>query len=877
MQDVASHENIWISASAGSGKTKALIDRFLKILLDGVPPTKILCITFTKAAAAEMLGRITDELTSFAICDESELVDKLTKLTGSRPDQVIINRARNGFEKFIEARSEVHISTIHSFCQKLIETFPLECNKELGYKLADEQLIKTIVEEAKLSFLNDDSMFTDESIQYLFRDINEFKLDILLDKVLSVHNLAPYVFIRNEKLVLYIEALRKDLNLPDNYSQEKELKNLITQITSSSSRMRESSYINSSKRSNSMFEANTSGLMDPRIREDDELRKNLSDQDAFEYFKNIFLTKKNTPRINVLKKEETSKEAKLIVNEIQDLLLSYMQNESAYKVYKQTFGFFSLGNLFMQHYAKVKTAHGILDYGDIIQRGVSLLESGGTSSWLLYNLNNKFSNVLVDEAQDLEVTQWRIIEAISNEFFYNPDEGKKSIFIVGDPKQSIYSFQGASPLLLKEAKEKMEAIAGHYNIGITHRTLNESFRSDPIILRFVDQVFEVIRKRNPEYFLDETNHTSNKKFEKASIEAWPLITKQESDNSSLSEQWKITTEYKEADNPSKTLVKKIGTRIEELLREGYLPSDIMILVRKRDKLIEEIVMELKSNSISVSGVDRLVLNDSLAIKDLIAMGRFILSQYDDYNLACLLKSPIFSLSEEELFEVCNREEISLWENIKRQGKPIAIFLTSILEDKSNYSPYKFFSYILDVLSLRTKFLSRFGPQLNEILDEFLNTCLTFETDQSTSLSLFIDWFAKTEIEIKRDSYADANEVRLMTIHASKGLQAKIVIMPDTTSIPKHNKGGVLYNTATRRLIVHYGANDNIFCKKMLDEYELQTMQEYYRLLYVALTRAAEKLIICGWSNTKKINPNSWYSLLTEVEQCRQEDESQLPG
>jgi ATP-dependent helicase/nuclease subunit A len=842
-------QNVWISASAGSGKTKVLIDRFLMLLLDGTPPTKILCITFTKAAAAEMLQRITDELTIWASCDEQELIDRLTKLMGAQPEQTRIKLARGCFEEFIEARGEIHISTIHSFCQKLIERFPKECNLEPGYRVADEQLIKTIIAEARTSFLNDSAAFLDESIQYLFSDLSESKLDGLIDKIIAIHALAPNFFMTKDKFKLYAEGLRIEFKLPENYSPEEEVKSLIDEIK----RRLETTQVARATDWLSQMAAKSS-------------------KEALTYLKSLFLTEKNTPRVRVLTKQESSPESQLLVSEIQSLLLAYLNTEASHKIHRQTLSFFSLGNFFMSHYVDVKNKHAVLDYGDIVYRGVALLRNGEASAWFLYHLNNRFHHLLVDEAQDLNKTQWELILILSNELFCNfePDESK-SIFVVGDPKQSIYSFQGASPLLFATTREDLQRLAERYKLQLVRSELNESFRSDPMILEFVDRVFRIIRNRNPEYFVEEAKHISNKKFEASSIELWPLVIPQPAggeEQANGGSNWQALTEYKELESPLRILAKKIAVRIKELLQAGYLPSDIMILVRKRDRLMEQLIIELKSENIPISGVDRLVLNKSLAIQDLLALGRFVLSQYDDYNLACLLKSPIFAMTEEELFELCNRGDISLWESLSSQAKPaykeIHSFLMSLLENKNNHRPYQFFAQLLEVLQFRTKFLSRFGLQLNEILDEFLNLCLEFESTQSTSLSLFIDWFAKTELEIKRDSYADSNEVRLMTVHASKGLQAKVVILPDTTSVPKYTRDGILYNAAIRKLIAYQGASDHDFIKGLLQITELQTLQEYYRLLYVALTRAAEKLILCGWSNTKKLNPDCWYALLEEA-------------
>jgi len=845
-------ENRWISASAGSGKTKALIDRFLKILLEGTPPTKILCITFTRAAATEMSKRVTEELTEWAICNDETLIAKIVTLTGKPPTPPLLKLARNCFERFIEARGDIHISTIHAFCQSLIEKFPLECKLDPGYKLADDRLAKTLGEEAKISFLNDDSLFKDPPIEYLFTDLNESKLDRLLNKILSIHNLFPNFFKCKEGLATYIEGTRKEeLKLPNNYSQEEELKKLMTNI-----RLKVNGF-RAEKTENIAWLGQT---------------VTMSDKDIFSCLQGLFLTKKNLPRVCVLHKNEVAPEAKNLVHDIQTLLLSYLEHDSAYKIYKQTFGVLSLGHLFMKHYDDIKNKRGILDYGDIIQRGVALLKEGAASSWFLHHLNNTLSHIMIDEAQDLSKMQWDLIEILSHEFLCNSDvEDAKSLFVVGDPKQAIYSFQGSSPLMFSEKKKTIESLVNRYHSKIVSSELKESFRSDPVILKFIDKAFRILREKNTEYFVEETGHISNKKFKNSSVELWPLVSTKISRAPLRQNQpikWKIQKEYEETQNAPKILANKIALRIKDLLNEGYLPSDIMMLVRKRDALMEQLTMTLKSKDIPVSGIDRLILNKNLAIQDLLSLGRFLLSPYDDYNLACLLKSPIFSVTEEELFELCNREKLSLWKNIKRQTNPryipIREFLTTLLEDTAIHTPYRIFVHVLDILRFRTAFLAHLGTYLNEILDEFLNICLEFEDQQSTSLSLFVDWFAKTEIEIKRDAYTNPNEVRLMTIHAAKGLQAKIVILPDTTSVPKYKKDGVLLNMATRKLIAYQGAGTHPAHKKIIDGVELQILQEYYRLLYVALTRAAEKLIICGWANSKNLDQNSWYSLLDET-------------
>ena len=792
-------KNLWISASAGSGKTKTLIDRFLALLLAGISPQKILCVTFTRSAAAEMLARITNELSSWVLLDEESLKIRLSEFTGNLPTSVEISFARNCFANFLDAQPNLHIGTIHSFCQYIINKFPFESKTQSNCKLIDSSQNLAIIEQAKMLLIQD------KENKNLLAGMGDFVLNEMLEKILFISSMAPKLFESPDSIENYIKELQIKLGNAD-INAEKYIAQIKKKMTEYSSQLAAGQ------------EAGVAFVMNWM-----KAFSTIPATKLLETLKNLTFTKADTPRQLLLtkKQKEQFTELELFIREIQEIQLEYMQACDAHEITEQTKAFLWAGYNFMRHYNQIKESAGYLDYADLIARCLSLLEDEIIAQWIRCHLNDKFSHIMVDEAQDVNLAQWKLIRILLGEFFHNfYADSSKTLFVVGDLKQSIYSFQGTSPYLFMGMEQSIKSFASQFNVKIQDEQLNKSFRSDEVILKFVDRVFAVIKANNPEYFFEDTCHIATQQFKHCAVELWPPILSQSVVNEEEEEEfgWQLLESNEELeDKPYKVLAKKLAIKIQNLIDRGvYKPSEVMILVCKRDVLMEQIIRELKLVGVPVSGMDRIILNQNIAVEDLLALGKFILYPYDDYNLACLLKSPIFGISEDDLFDLCQRGNACLWTHMQSRDTSYCQLLKTLLDTENLHSPYALFSHVLDVLKIRTKFIARFGFYINQILDEFLEACLTFELEQSNSLVLFVHWFETSAFEIKQNFCHNAEEVRIMTVHAAKGLESKMVILPDTLAVPRKNVDRVLFDPYTSEIL--YGSSNKLkFCVELSEK------------------------------------------------------------
>lgn len=846
--------NIWVSASAGSGKTTILVNRFLRLLLSGADPKKILCITFTTNAATEMINRIFQELSIWAIEDKIKLQHRLKILMQETPGEKIIAFARQLFLKCLDEKQNLQIQTIHSFCQSIISKFPFEAGILPDAQLIEDYQQSSLIHDAKNILLENYSKVSNnpETLDYLLENIHEYSLKNLIDHGVFLHSVTDDIISTAEKKNQYLENIAKNLSPAKNCKLI--ISDIIKKIDEHEKYLKQ---IENIEIITTLFELRY------------KINVGKGAEDTVEQLENIFLTQKGVKRTKLIKAEVAKRYPELldILGKIQDLVFDYKEAVGAENILKFTSGFINLAYEFNQQFSQHKNNQNYIDYNDLISKCLTLISDPQLSLWIKYKLSKQIDHILVDESQDTSLKQWQIIYALIEEILIASDK-QKTIFIVGDPKQAIYSFQGSSPEIFHAVHKHLHNIARNNGKIIKDISLSRSFRSDNTILKLVDTTFCNLIKNTPEYFLENSiSHVSDINSQEAAIELWPLIVKEKSEDDISP--WQVKMDYDTQQIPPKILAKKIADYVLHLIDSGRAQAaDIMILVRKRDELVEFIVNELKRQQIPVNGSDRLNLTKNLAIQDLLAVAKFILLPVDDYNLACLLKSPICNFFEEELFVVTQRGELSLWDNLEKHSNYNDKFyqsytlLKEILDNKNLYTPYKLFSYLLDTRNIRTKFLSRFGMQLAEILDEFINIIIKFEQN-SNSLSEFVYFFENSNIEFKVNLDLSKDEVKIMTIHGAKGLESKIVILPDTTSIPK-NKNTVLLDHTSNLALYNGGSDNNTeLYQKLLENMRIKTMQEYYRLLYVALTRASHKLVICGWSNSEKISDDSWYSLLKE--------------
>ena len=807
------YDSVWVSASAGTGKTKVLTDRVLRLLLQSNSPEKILCITFTKAAAAEMSNRINGILQQWAICDNKQLAQHILALSGEEPDEETIKRARQLFVGTLEAPGGMKIMTIHSFCQTLLQRFPLEADVPPHFDVLDDLTSRSILEQILNDIFSDNSLH--DILSKMLSLISSNSLPDIFNKILDNSADFSQLIARHPGgIQSIIFAIKQYFNLID-YHSENEIIN--EHFNTKDWPIIKSTYLT---QKDEIFKARGN-------------KKNLDPEIAQQVF------------------ETNEKIKKFRVTEATTILL--------------TLAFHALIK-----YQTIKDQKSALDYTDLIEKANELLTKSSTAAWVLYKLDGGIDHILVDEAQDTNKAQWSIIQALTEEFFSGDDQNDqlRTLFVVGDKKQSIFSFQGADPSEFEKMRQYFETKIRDSQNNFQNIPLNYSFRSTEPILRLVNYLLKNEQSKDGVLWEgEEAFHLANRSHDAGLVEIWPL---EEDKTPPPLDPWAPPIARQDNTSAMHRLINKMGDKIESLIGKEILPSknrliqpnDILILLQQRGKMMGEIVKMLNKRHIPVAGIDRLVLTDHLAIQDLMALTEFVLQPENDLNLANLIKSPLLNLKEDDLYAVCvHRDKSSVWQRLKKLYPTQAAFLKQVSNIADKAPPFEFYSTVLSQLKGRQNFVKRFGLEVNEALDEFLNLALKFEQDHTPSLQSFLNWFSQHKIEIKRDlDNSTTNAVRIMTVHASKGLQGNIVFLPDTRLIKaRPEQGGQIVWTENDLPLwlpssgIRPHSLDVLFKKR-----ERLSAQERRRLLYVAVTRACDYLYIGGYG---KAYDNNWYDLV----------------
>jgi ATP-dependent helicase/nuclease subunit A len=793
--------SFWIEASAGTGKTKVLVDRVINLLLAGSRPDRLLCLTFTKAAAAEMANRIRDRLSQWMSLSDEALVLELRELTRQEDVDAKISVARNLLNDVLRVPGGLQVQTIHGFCQYILKRFPLEANIQPHFEVMDEQ-----------------------------------KQTILREKA--------FVLTVQEMDIVLLQALFEHVTLP-------RLQELVVQ------------------RPVDRLSTHPFGLLDldPAITPDLMLRHFGMEIPAvltpqwiqleWEGYKDLFLTLKSTIRKKLL--PASGIDAEILTTEAQRVLETDQRIKHWY-VAGATIALKTFAQGFHGHYEQLKRDQAVLDYDDLIQKTATLLKNPDMGAWVLYKLDEGVDHILVDEAQDTNQAQWDIIYALSQEFFAGESARvtPRSLFVVGDSKQSIYSFQGADPAAFQAMKQQLQLHAQGAGLPFYITDLSVSYRSVPSVLKAVDQVFHT-------HMADVyREHIPHRMHDGGIVEVWPLISPPEKVSV---EAWDLPTKTVVTTSPKRQLADKMARTIrgwfdrnEMLVSKGrpVEPRDIMILVRHRDELGTELIRAFKQAGIPVAGIDRLKLNEHILVQDLLAIGQWCLLPEDDLLLATILKGPFFNYTEEKILTLCRgRGDQTLWHHLQQQGAPELLIQWKDLA--GIMPPFEFFSIILG--AGRGACLTRFGKEAEDVLNEFLNVCLRSEF---SNLILFLQWLEKYPQEIKRDfEQATDNVVRILTVHASKGLQAPIVFLPDTTQMPTDPSNFVYGSDDGQVLWVPRTGLRTAYLENLLTV--SRDHQEYQRLLYVAMTRAEDRLYICGATSkaVTSLELNCWYQTVRE--------------
>lgn len=846
-QDLAANplENVWVQANAGTGKTSVLVQRLLRILFrsENLGANGILCLTYTNAAAGEMRNRILAALRKWAMASDDDLREMLDGVAEKKPASAgDIARAREIFFFYIDNPDVLKIKTIHGFCEEILHRFPIEAGLTPAWSLISDDAQRILLQDTFNKLIN--SPVQDTKIISAFAHIVTRISEVSMPDVLKILSEQYKHFFGVDNLVKYrtyfIETTKKFLNVEnpilDTVASEK-LKKIVESAE----------FDQKSRKSPVKYLTNVINFTNQYI------EKTID----FEKYKIAYLTDKGTIRKDLLKCEYLLDEANRVYE-----LNQYNVNQL---LFQDTIALFDLAAAFTSVYREMKSAKNVLDFEDLILYTRKLFSNPATMGWVLSQLDLSLSHILVDEAQDTSPVQWDILRMLAGDFFADGDTAHDvhSMFVVGDTKQSIYGFQGADPRAFAVSRDAIAAQIQNNMRAIREVPLAQSFRSAPQVLYAVDKFFddaELVAKTG----FSNTKHKCFWKNLQGVVELNRLVSKKEDE---------ITVdEY----------ITDIALQIRDLVLSGELkPSEIMVLVQNRHPLAPRLVKELKRLNIDVAGSDRIVLPNFSVVRDLMNLTRFCLDATDDFSLCCVLKSPIYRLTERDIFDICKIKNDE--NNVRRaQSKdfiPMTVLdvletnhpdiyadLVQIHEWAETLSPYSFYTNVLNHNNVRTKMISALGNQIIDPLEEFLTICLAYERTQPGTLHHFLKYFVTGNSQIKRDMDASSG-VRVVTVHGSKGLEAKAVFLIDTTNVPSPED------------IVPIPGTDNGFPEPWLwsprattsaqraiaiEQQKDVAIAEYYRLLYVAMTRARERLYIHGFTTNKTANEMSWHSQLWRV-------------
>lgn len=856
--------SVWVSASAGTGKTKVLTDRVLRLLLAGSSPQKILCITYTRAASAEMESRISAQLASWVGMDDEALKTALCALMGKPPTATILTRARRLFAQVLDAPERIRIQTIHSLCQSILGRFPLEAGVPPHFTAIDEVTAREMLANAKAelfaSAAQPEHHEAAEAIAAIAAYISEQTLGALIGQIISSRRkFAQWLAISSAK-----EHLYKELNIAPDTNHETLIQKHLHYLPDELVALKQACNVLSESES-------------PTDRETcAALSRWLEKRDDIDAYLSVYFTKEGTLR----KKLHTVTAAKLwpqleeVLRHEQQRICAYAEESQSWFVAQMSEHVTVLARAMLALYHRHKQRRAYLDYEDLIFYTAELLRKPGVAPWVLYKLDGGIDHLLVDEAQDTSQEQWEIVISLAAEFYAGESARtiNRTLFVVGDEKQSIFSFQGADPSIFDKMQRGLSKRALNASKEFKHVQLALSFRSTAPVLTAVDSVFAQAEARDGLVFTEgDIRHDVHRKEAAGRVELWPLM---ESPDEEEFPPWHIPDLSASNERADRRCAAQIAETIEGWLKEkrelasqgrGITPGDIMILVQRRGSFTDALLQLLKRKNIAVAGADRLILTEHIAVQDCLSLARFLLLPQDDLTLAEVLRSPFVEVSEEGLFDLAYaRGEKTLWQRLKENDahKDAYDFLSGLLAVTDYMPPYELFAHVLEVCGGRKRLARRLGSEIDDPLNEFLALAIHYSKTHIPSLQGFMHWLDNGEIQIKRDMEKGRNEVRILTVHGAKGLQAPIVFIPDTVHTPPY-ESGILWTqneVSTPLWSPKKAYEDKTYRALKIKERE-QSGQEYRRLLYVAMTRAEDELYICGWKGSKAIQTNCWYELV----------------
>jgi ATP-dependent helicase/nuclease subunit A len=887
-------DSVWLSASAGTGKTHVLTSRVLRLLLEpGVRPESVLCLTFTKAGAAEMVTRIGQILARWVRIDPTGLGRELLAI-GAEDDPATRERARTLFAAVLDCPGGgLRIDTIHAFAQWLLAAFPSEAGLSAGTRPIEERertlLARSVLADLLVEAAGQGDKAPVEALAALTLRWGEGEVERFLLRCAGAHDLWLGPASWAPPLAPHVHRL---LGLPADFDAAA-LADLCADdaFPTDAVQLMQAAYA---------AWGTKTGLEGHAAIAEWLAQSPAARLAGFDGIAKLLFTKEELPRSekSLVKFEAHFADAAAeVLAAVQVVRARRQLLELATRLAPAL----ELGRRFALAWNAAKAREGLIDFDDQIRAAAALLQRSEMSAWIRYKLDRRFDHVLVDEAQDTNAAQWRIIKALTDDFFAGEGQrggASRTLFVVGDYKQAIFGFQGTSPENFSAAGDWFDAAIGLTNPrGLQRLGLGESFRSAASLLGFVDRAIRHIGHSEFGLSLPPDPHIGRDL--PGHVALWqPVGTRPAGDgDTAAAEQAADPDEDAEASpeqgwvtRSDRVLAQKIARQVKDWLDDGFAlhkgglrratAGDIMVLVRKRRELAGLIVAQLHAHGVPVAGVDRLRLGAPLAVKDLIVALRFAAQPFDDLSLAALLVSPLVGWSQEQLLEYGWREHGALWSHLRALREPFVAATLDQLGDllrRADHEPVQGLLHWLLVgpWQARKRLVARLGREAGDPIDELVNAAYAYAATGTPSIVGFLQWFDAGEGELKREADSANGLVRVLTVHGSKGLEAPIVILADATGSPESTRAvaldladpaSLIDPDAEPRRVPLPGLKADERVGRIAEAAEAEAraaLREHWRLLYVAMTRAEEALFVTGAlaAREEEPGPNSWYTRL----------------
>jgi ATP-dependent helicase/nuclease subunit A len=889
--------SVWVDANAGTGKTRVLTDRVLRLLLAGAPPASILCLTFTKAAAGEMAGRVVAKLAEWATLDDAVLDGELEALEARPADARLRTRARGLHDAVLALPDGLAVMTVHSLAQRLLRRFPLEAGVPASFEVIDERSRGELLDEARERVLGaaaQDAELADD-LALLAAHAADATLLAAVDALVAERRrwIEARDGLGGLDAVLVSLAAALDVAGDGDADASETGADVVAAGCAEQGLDREAlraaAASLAARGSKTRVEAASAIRAwldaDPSAREA-LLPRYRAALATFDEKREPPVWRPNGQLVTDKLAREDPDTAAAIVAEV-ERLDRLAARERAQRTYRRTAALLRTADRVLDAFEHLKAQAAVLDFDDLLLKARALLASPGAGDWVRFKLDQAYTHILVDEAQDTNTLQWAIVELLADEVFAGAGTrpaGGRTLFVVGDAKQSIYRFQGADPEATAAVRARLERRARAAGLPLDAVALTRCFRSSQAVLDVVDAMLAEDGVRG--LLGDAPAHHAFATTKGGRVELWPLEPAPET--AAARDPFEVPPRGDVEDRSERRLARRIARQVRRHLDAATpLPGggrplragDVMVLLRKRDPLLEPLVRAFKQADVPVVGADRIALTGHLAVQDLMALGEAVLLPENDFALACALKSPLFGLDEDRLFRLAHHrapgqslhqawreaaqtddELAHLWRRYRRWQRladfvPAYEFFLRVLGGAVGDDPDRAFA-------ARPAFLRRFGAEAAEPLDAFVDQALAYEQGHAATLQGFLDWLGRGEDDLKREAAAGGDGVRVLTVHGAKGLEAPVVILADAGPREAPRRDRLLWADDPALPLWRPARSDATPLSAAARARERRgEAADDLRLLYVAATRASEWLIVAGAETRRTATDTSWHARL----------------